>query len=933
VCTAFNADFDGDQMAVHVPLSLEAQLEARVLMMSTNNILHPANGKPIITPNQDIVLGIYYMSIEIEKAKGEGMVLGSLDEIKLALASKKLDMHAKIKARIEVVNDNGEVEAKVVDTTAGRVLIYEIVPKAKGVSFDLVNQQMTKKKIGELFGAIYKNCGQKETVIFADKIMDLGYKNAMYSGISFGKDNIVVPDSKKKLIEDTEKKVIEFEKQYQDGLITSKEKYNKVVDAWANCSEVVANEMMKVLSNQEVGKPQNPIYMMANSGARGSKAQVKQLAGMRGLMAKPNGEIIETPIISNFKEGLTVAEYFNSTHGARKGLADTALKTANAGYLTRRLVDVSQDAIITMEDCGTERSISVSAVVDGGNVVESLAERILGRIAAEDIITHNGELIVSRNNQITEEDIKKIEASGIESVKIRSVLTCEAKHGICAKCYGRDLARGNMVNVGEAVGIIAAQSIGEPGTQLTMRTFHIGGAAQKGVEKSSIESPYDASIKFENTSYVKNSAGDNIVMTRNAELIFVDSTGKEINRQKMPYGTKLYALEGDKVSKGQKVAEWNPYIRPIITEVSGKLNFVDLIDGVSVSEVKDESTGISSKVVVDWKTGLKKKDLNPSIFILDEKGNNLMLSSGSVARYIISTGTVLSSNNGDEVQAGDIIAYIPREDSKTKDITGGLPRVAELFEARRPKDAALIAEKDGTIVFKEDYKSKYKIAIVPNDESEEVEYLISKTTALNVQDGDIVKKGDKITEGKVAPHDILRIFGVEELAKYLVSEIQGVYRLQGVEINDKHIEVIVRQMLRKNEIIDAGATTFVNGEYVDEEDLIEENKKAIEVGGKPAVSRPYLLGITKASLQTRSFISAASFQETTKVLIESAIAGREDMLTGLKENVIVGRLIPAGTGAYINRIKAIAKAQDQELEAQNMEAKAVEADLTLPGLS
>ena len=936
VCTAFNADFDGDQMAVHVPLSLEAQLEARVLMMSTNNILHPANGKPIITPNQDIVLGIYYMSIEIEKAKGEGMVLGSLDEIKLALASKKLDMHAKIKARIQVVNDNGELESKVVDTTAGRVLIYEIVPKAKGVSFDLVNQQMTKKKIGELFGAIYKYCGQKETVIFADKIMDLGYKNAMYSGISFGKDNIVVPDSKKKLIEDTEKKVIEYEKQYQDGLITSKEKYNKVVDAWANCSEVVANEMMKVLSKQEDGKPQNPIYMMANSGARGSKAQVKQLAGMRGLMAKPNGEIIETPIISNFKEGLTVAEYFNSTHGARKGLADTALKTANAGYLTRRLVDVSQDAIITMEDCGTERSISVSAVVDGGNVVESLAERILGRVAAEDIMTHNGELIVSKNNQITEEDIEKIEAAGIESVKIRSVLTCEAKHGICTKCYGRDLARGNMVNVGEAVGIIAAQSIGEPGTQLTMRTFHIGGAAQKGVEKSSIESPYDATVKYENTSYVKNSADENIVMTRNAELIFVDSTGKEISRQKVPYGSKIYALEGDKVSKGQKVVEWNPYIRPIITEVSGKLNFVDLIDGVSVSEVKDEATGISSKVVVDWKTGLKKKDLNPSIYILDEKGNTLVLPTGSSARYIISTGTVISSNNGYEVKAGDIIAYIPREDSKTKDITGGLPRVAELFEARRPKDAAIIAEKDGTITFKEDYKSKYKIAIVPNDGSEEVEYLISKTTALNVQDGDIVKKGDKITEGKIAPHDILRIFGVEELAKYLVSEIQGVYRLQGVEINDKHIEVIVRQMLRKNEIIDAGATTFVNGEYVDEEDLIEENKKAVEVGGKPATARPYLLGITKASLQTRSFISAASFQETTKVLIESAIAGKEDMLTGLKENVIVGRLIPAGTGAYINRIKAIAKAQDQELEAEKadeLNKKQDSADLTLPGIA
>ena len=932
VCTAFNADFDGDQMAVHVPLSLEAQLEARVLMMSTNNILHPANGKPIITPNQDIVLGIYYMSIEIEKAVGEGMVLGSLDEIKLALASKKLDMHAKIKARIEVVNENGELESKVVDTTAGRVLIYEIVPKAKGITFNLVNQQMTKKKIGELFGAIYKHCGQKETVIFADRIMNLGYKNAMYSGISFGKDSIVIPDSKKKLIEDTEKKVIEYEKQYQDGLITSKEKYNKVVDAWANCSEVVANEMMKVLSHQDEGKPQNPIYMMANSGARGSKAQVKQLAGMRGLMAKPNGEIIETPIISNFKEGLTVAEYFNSTHGARKGLADTALKTANAGYLTRRLVDVSQDAIITMEDCGTERSISISAVVDGGNVVESLADRILGRVVAEDIVTNNGEVIVAKNNQITEEDVRRIEDAGIETVKIRSVLTCEAKHGICAKCYGRDLARGNMVNVGEAVGIIAAQSIGEPGTQLTMRTFHIGGAAQKGVEKSSIESAYDATVKFENVSYVKNSAGDNIVMTRNAELLFIDATGKEINRQKMPYGTKLYALEGEKVSKGQKVAEWNPYIRPIITEVSGKLNFVDLVDGVSVSEIKDESTGISSKVVVDWKTGLKKKDMNPSIYLLDEKGDTMVLPTGSSARYIISTGTVLSSNNGDEVKAGDIIAYIPREDSKTKDITGGLPRVAELFEARRPKDAALIAEKDGTIEFKEDYKSKYKISIIPADGSDEVEYLISKTTALNVQDGDIVKKGDKITEGKVAPHDILRIFGVEELAKYLVSEIQGVYRLQGVEINDKHIEVIVRQMLRKNEIIDAGATTFVNGEYVDEEDLIEENKKAMEVGGKPAIARPYLLGITKASLQTRSFISAASFQETTKVLIESAIAGKEDMLSGLKENVIVGRLIPAGTGAYMNRIKAIAKAQDQELEAQNVETQSVEADLTLPGL-
>ena len=934
VCTAFNADFDGDQMAVHVPLSLEAQLEARVLMMSTNNILHPANGKPIITPNQDIVLGIYYMTIGIEKAKGEGMIFGSVDEIKLAIAAKKLDMHAKIKARIEIIGEDGQLKEQVVETTAGRILVYEIVPKKEGIPFSLVNQPMTKKKIGELFAAVYKHCGQKETVIFADKVMDLGYKNAMYSGISFGKDSIIIPDEKKELIENTEKKIIEFEKQYQDGLITAKEKYNKVVDAWSACSEAVADAMMKQFAKQEDGKPENPIYMMANSGARGSKAQIKQLAGMRGLMAKPNGEIIETPIISNLTEGLTVVEYFNSTHGSRKGMSDTALKTASAGYLTRRLVDVSQDAIITMDDCGTEKFIEVSAIVDGGNVVESLGDRIFGRVVAEDVVDHNGNVIVKKGEQITEDYVKAIEAAGIEMVKIRSVLTCEAHHGICAKCYGRDLARGTMVNVGEAVGIIAAQSIGEPGTQLTMRTFHIGGTASKAATKSSIESPYDVSVKFENTSVVTNSAGETVVMSRNAELAFIDATGKEINREKLPYGSKLYVKDGDKVTKGQKVAEWNPYIRPIITEVSGKLNFVDLIDGVSVNEVRDEATGVSSRVVVDWKTGLKKKDLNPAIFIVDEKGNTKALTSGSVARYIISTGTILSSSNGDEVQAGDIIAYIPREDSKTKDITGGLPRVAELFEARRPKDAALIADIDGTIRFEGDYKSKYKVAIVPN-EGDPVEYLISKTTALNVQDGDIVKRGDKLIEGKTDPHDILRIFGVEELSKYLVGEIQGVYRLQGVEINDKHIEVIVRQMLRKKEIIDAGATTFVVGEYVDEEELLAENKKALEAGGKPAQARPYLLGITKASLQTRSFISAASFQETTKVLIESAIAGKEDMLEGLKENVIVGRLIPAGTGAYVNRLKAIARAQDQELEVEQVEElnKKESADLTLPGIA
>ncbi|MCL2439149.1 MAG: DNA-directed RNA polymerase subunit beta' [Alphaproteobacteria bacterium] len=914
VCTAFNADFDGDQMAVHVPLSLEAQLEARVLMMSTNNILHPASGKPIITPTQDIVLGIYYMTFGIEKAKGEGMAFASMDELKLALADKKVDMHAKIKVRIDY-SEGGQIKNGVIETTAGRALVYEVVPVNAGVPYSLVNQPMTKKKIGELLSMVYKNCGQKETVLFSDKIMRLGFKNAMLAGISFGKDDIVVPEIKGDLIAKTEKQVVEFEKQYQDGLITSREKYNKVVDAWAHCSDVLADKMMEGFAKQEVGKAQNPLYMMANSGARGSKAQVKQLAAMRGLMAKPSGEIIETPIISNFKEGLTVAEYFNSTHGARKGMSDTALKTANAGYLTRRLVDVSQDAIITEADCETTRFITVSAVVDGGSVIETLPERILGRIAAEDIKGADGAVIVATGNQIVEEDISKIEKAGIQAVNIRSVLTCEAKDGICTKCYGRDLARGTMVNIGEAVGIIAAQSIGEPGTQLTMRTFQIGGVASKTAEKSSIESPYEAKIKLYGVYTTTNSVGESIVMGKEASLAFVDGAGKEINRQKIPYGAKMYVADGASVSKMQKIVEWNPYIRPIIANASGKLNFVDLIDGVSVAESKDEATGVSSKVVVDWKTSLKKKDLNPSIYIVDAKGEAVKLSNGNQAKFIISTGTILSASNGDEVKAGDVIAFIPREDSKSRDITGGLPRVAELFEARRPKEAAIVAEKDGVVQFREDFKSKYKIVIVPTDESAEVEYLIPKTAAINVQDGYIVKKGDKITDGKVAPHDILRIFGVEELAKYLVGEIQSVYRIQGVEINDKHIEVVVKQMLRKKEIVDAGATTFVVGEHVDEEDLVEENTRAINAGGKPAVSRPYLLGITKASLQTRSFISAAAFQETTKILIESAIAGKEDPLIGLKENIIVGRLIPAGTGAYIDRLKAIAKAQDIELGA------------------
>ncbi|MDR3126350.1 MAG: DNA-directed RNA polymerase subunit beta' [Rickettsiales bacterium] len=930
VCPAFNADFDGDQMAVHVPLSLEAQLEARALMMSTNNILHPASGKPIITPTQDMILGVYYLTFDIENAKGEGMAFSSPDEAKLALEAKKLDLHAKIKVKLEHIDDDNRLVNSTVETTAGRVLVYEVVPKTAGIPFSLINRQVGKKEVGAILGAVYKSAGQRETAKFADRIMTVGFRNAMLAGISFGKDYIIVPGNKQQLIDETEKQIIEFEKQYQDGLITAKEKYNKAVDAWASCSDRMADDMMRKFSHQAPGESQNPIYMMVNSGARGSKAQVRQLAAMRGLMAKPSGEIIETPILSNFKEGLSVAEYFTSTHGARKGMSDTALKTASAGYLTRRLVDVSQDAIVSMEDCHTPRYITVTAVVDGGAVVEGLAERILGRVAAEDIHDPNGNLIVANGNQIVEEDVKKITEAGIESVNIRSVLTCDARDGVCAKCYGRDLARSTMVNVGEAIGIIAAQSIGEPGTQLTMRTFHIGGAAQKGAIQSSIESPYDATVRLLSTNLTANSNGESIVMTKNAELAFIDAKGKEISRKKVPYGAKMHAKDGSQVSKGQKLAEWNPYIRPIITEASGRLKFADLLDGISVSEIRDESTGMVSKIVVDWKTGIKRADLNPAVFITDEKGEMKTFASGNPAKYIISPGTYLAMNNGDEAAAGDVIAYTLREDNKNKDITGGLPRVAELFEARRPANSAIIADKEGTVQFAEDSKSKYKIVINPTDGSEPSEYLISKTTGINVQDGDFVRKGDKITEGQIAPHDILKIFGVEELSKYLVGEIQAVYRLQGVEINDKHIEVIVRQMLRKREIVDAGATTFVVGEYVDEEDLVAENEKAKAVGGKPAESRPYLLGITKASLQTRSFISAAAFQETTKVLIESAIAGREDPLIGLKENIIVGRLIPAGTGAYINRMKAIAKEQD--LEIARTETKP-EADPTLPGIA
>jgi len=914
VCTAFNADFDGDQMAVHVPLSLEAQLEARVLMMSTNNILSPANGKPIIVPSQDIVLGLYYITMDREGEKGEGMVFADVKEIQQALDAKAVSLHARVKARYRTIDDDGKPIVVRVDTTPGRMLLSEVLPRNIKVPFSLINRLLTKKDIQNVIDIVYRHCGQKETVIFADRVMGLGYSHACRAGISFGKDDLVIPTSKVVLVSDTETKVKEYEQQYQDGLITHGEKYNKVVDAWSKCTDDVADAMMKEISTPKPGKPINSIYMMAHSGARGSAAQMKQLAGMRGLMAKPSGEIIETPIISNFKEGLTVLEYFNSTHGARKGLADTALKTANSGYLTRRLVDVAQDAIVVEDDCGTTRGLTVSPVLEGGEVIASLGERILGRTASRDVIDPGtGEIIVAAGNLIDEYLVEQIEAAGIEIVGIRSVLTCEAETGVCGACYGRDLARGTKVNVGEAVGVIAAQSIGEPGTQLTMRTFHIGGAAQRGAEQSSIESAFEAKVSLINRNVVTNSSGQTVVMSRNCELLLTDANGREKARHRVPYGAKLLLDEGATVTKGSKLAEWDPYTLPILTEREGIAHYVDMVEGLSMREVLDEATGITSKVVVDWKQQPRGSDLRPRITLRDEAGEVVQLGNGLEARYFMSVDAILSVENGQRVHAGDVLARIPRESSKTRDITGGLPRVAELFEARRPKDHAIISDIDGRVEFGKDYKSKRRILVVP-EEGDAIEYLIPKGKHISVQEGDYVRQGDPLMDGNPVPHDILKVMGVEALANYLINEIQEVYRLQGVKINDKHIEVIVRQMLQKVEISDPGDTTFLVGEQIDRHDFEAENNKTIKEKGRPAMGTPVLQGITKASLQTHSFISAASFQETTRVLTEAAVSGKTDDLIGLKENVIVGRLIPAGTGAVMNRLKEIAAKRDRELQ-------------------
>ncbi|MCE2517227.1 MAG: DNA-directed RNA polymerase subunit beta' [Alphaproteobacteria bacterium] len=929
VCTAFNADFDGDQMAVHVPLSLEAQLEARVLMMSTNNILSPANGKPIIVPSQDIILGLYYQTLIREGEKGEGMIFGSPEEAMLAYDAGHVSLQAKVKVRIHTWE--GEERAyKVVETSPGRAQLANIVPDSSSVPFEQVNKLMTKKEISAVIDYVYRYCGQKETVIFCDRLMAMGFKKACEAGISFGIDDLTTPDLKFKLVDEAEAEVKNFEQQYQDGLITQGEKYNKVVDVWSRCTDQVADEMMKNISTITPGEPVNSVYMMAHSGARGSAAQIKQLAGMRGLMAKPSGEIIETPIISSFKEGLNVLEYFNSTHGARKGLADTALKTANSGYLTRRLVDVAQDSIITEIDCGSENGLTIRPVIDSGEVVDSIGERVLGRTAAEDIIAlSSDDVIVKKGMIINEEDVEKIENEGIDSILIRSVLTCNAKVGVCGACYGRDLARGTPVNIGEAVGVIAAQSIGEPGTQLTMRTFHIGGAAQRGAEQSSIEAPIDGIIKLEDAALVMGPDGKNIVRNRYTDLLLTDDQGRERSRYRLQYGAKMYFNDGDKVTAGTRLVEWDPYTIPIIAEVKGNVNYVDLVDGVSMREVTDEETGISNREVIDWKSQAKGKDLRPRLTMRDSKGEVIELESGLEARYFLSVSAILSVENGAEVQAGEVLARIPRESSKTRDITGGLPRVAELFEARMPKDFAIISETDGRVEFGADYKTKRRIRVVPlDDETAAVEYMIPKGKLLAVQEGDVIRRGDLLLDGNPVPHDILNILGVEALAEYLVKEIQDVYRLQGVKINDKHIEVIVRQMLQKVEVTDAGDTTLLVGEQVDREEFEEANAIAEKEGVALAKGSPVLLGITKASLQTRSFISAASFQETTRVLTEASVSGKEDSLGGLKENVIVGRLIPAGTGSVMSRLKSIAAARDKTL-ADERQAELEAASLAM----
>jgi len=905
VCTAFNADFDGDQMAVHVPLSLEAQLEARVLMMSTNNILSPSSGKPIIVPSQDIVLGIYYLSIVRDNQIGQNRYFIDLNEIEKALENGDISLHSRIRARIE----NHNRETQTVETTPGRMILGNILPKNENINYEMINKILTKKEVSNIIDAVYRFCGQKETVLFADHIMQIGFKYAAIAGISFGKDDLIIPSEKDTLLNETQLKVKEYENQYQDGLITQGEKYNKVVDAWSECTNKVADKMLDVISNPSDDQPINSVYMMAHSGARGSAAQLKQLSGMRGLMAKPSGEIIENPIKSNFKEGLSVLEYFTSTHGARKGLADTALKTASSGYLTRRLVDVAQDAVIREDDCNTMNGVIVEEIVESGNITSPLTERILGRTPLEDIVDENDKCIVTAGEIISEQHLDSIANLGIRSLKIRSVLTCETEDGICSKCYGRDLARGTAVNIGEAVGIIAAQSIGEPGTQLTMRTFHIGGAASSSVEQSNALSPVSGKVKLENIKIIEDRFKNKIVLSRNGKIKIYDNEGDKFSSN-IPFGSKIVVSDGDEVEINKLLAEWDPYTLPIIAEKNGYVKYIDLKQGISFRESIDDTTGISSKIVIDWSQNQKSKNFKPAINILDTLSGEEDL---SFSNYPMSIDSILSVEDGQEVTAGQVIARIPKESSKTKDITGGLPRVAELFEARKPKDPAIMCEIDGKISFGKDYKNKRRVIITSLDEKETVELLIPRSKYLNVQEDDFVKRGDILVEGTPVPHDILRILGIEELARYLVREVQSVYKLQGVYINDKHIETIARQMLQKVLIKEPGDSNLITGEQIQRRDVLKLNKILVGQGKKKVTFEPVLLGITKASLQTNSFISAASFQETTKVLTDAATLGKIDNLNGLKENVIVGRLIPAGTGKMTTDYENIAFERDKEI--------------------
>ena len=925
VCSAFNADFDGDQMAVHIPLSIEAQLEARVLMMSTNNILSPSNGKPIIVPSQDMVLGLYYLSQANENNNKDSKPKGyftTITEVEQAIESKSISLHSEIICRYESINEKGEKSLEKHKSTAGRFILSSILPKHHKIKFNFIDRILSKKQISEIIDSVYRYCGQKETVIFCDKLKSLGFKHAFKAAISFGKDDLIIPKTKEKLVNDAKKQIENYETQYSEGLITRGEKYNKVIDVWSKCTDLVANEMMKeissatkVFSNDRIET--NSVFMMANSGARGSAAQMKQLAGMRGLIAKPSGEIIETPITANFKEGLTALEYFNSTHGARKGLADTALKTANSGYLTRRLCDVSQDISITKHDCGckSKDSLTLSEFIEGGNIIVSLSDRVLGRTAAEDIkhpIT--GEVILNKKNIIDEEVCEKIDTAGVKSAKVHSVITCISKKGVCALCYGRDLSRGKIVAQGEAIGMIAAQSIGEPGTQLTMRTFHVGGTAQIK-EESQVVAHASGKIKIVNRNVIEDSEKNKIIMGRNTQITIEDQNERQVAIYKVPYGAKLFIDNDEDVKKGKKICEWDPYTLPVIAEKSGIASYMDLVDGVSIAETVDDATGIASKSVLDWRSQSKNTELKPRITLRDEKGNVVKKADDNEARYYLVPDSVLSVSDGQKVSAGDVLARLPKETSKTKDITGGLPRVAELFEARRPKDSAIIAEDNGAIEFGKELRGKQKVSIIKSDGTSS-SYLIPKGKHINFNPGEKIKKGEYLLDGSPAPHDILRILGIENLTEYFVNEVQEVYRLQGVVINDKHIETILRQMLKKIEIKEPGDSVYLSGEIIDKTIYDDLNESLKKEGKKQASGERILLGITKASLQTNSFISAASFQETTRVLTDAAIKGRIDKLDGLKENVIVGRLIPAGTGATKNKWQIQANERDSLLESE-----------------